>query len=114
MKSSTYDSEMVAARIATEMTIAMRYRLRMLGVPIKGPAMLFGDNQSVVTKCFLPISALKKKHDAISYHSVKEVVAAGVINLVNSSFKNNVADIMTKPLSLQQHYPLMSQYLIWM
>ena len=103
---------MVAARIVTELTMAMRYRLRMLGVPIEGPAILFGDNQSVVTNCSLSMSTLKKKHNAIAYHRVREVVAAGVINLVHLFSKDNVADIMTKPLGSQQHYPLMSRFLI--
>ena len=112
MESSTYDSEMMAARIATEMTSAMRYRLRMLGVPIEGPAVMFGDNQSMVTNCSLSTSTLKKKHNAIAYHRVREAVAAEVINLVHVSSKDNVADIMTKPLGPQQHYPLMSRFLI--
>ena len=103
---------MVAARIATELTMAMRYRLMMLGVPIKGLAILFGDNQSVVTNCSLSTSTLKKKHNAIAYHRVREAVAAGVINLVHLPSKDNVADIMTKPLGPQQHYLLMSRFLI--
>ncbi len=48
VESSTYGSEMVASRIATEMVIAMRYNLRMLGVPVVGPTLMLGDNQSVV------------------------------------------------------------------
>ena len=106
MESSTSGSEMVAARIATELTMAMRYRLRMLGVSIEGPTIMFGDNQSVVMNCSLSTSTLKKKHNAIAYHRVREAVAAGVINLVHVSTKDNIADIMTKPLGPQQHYPL--------
>ena len=103
---------MVAARIATELTIAMRYRLRMLGVPVKGPTLIFGDNLSVVTNCTLSTSTLKKKHNAIAYHRVREAVAAGVINLSHVPTKDNIANIMTKPLGPQQHYPLMSKFLI--
>ena len=84
----------------------------MLGVPIKGLAMLFGDNQSVIVNCSLSTSTLKKKHNAITYHWVREAVAVGVINLVYVASRDNVADIMTKPLGLQQHYPLMSRFLI--
>ena len=103
---------MVAARIATELTMAMRYRLRMLDVPIEGLSILFGDNQSVVTNCSLSTSTLKKKHNAIAYHRVRKAVVAAVINLVHLPSKENVADIMTKPLGPQQHYPLMLQFLI--
>ena len=103
---------MVAARIAMELTIAMRYKLRMLGVPVKGPAILFGDNQSMVTNCSLSTSTLKKKCNAIAYHRVRKAVAADMINLVHLPSKDNVVDIMTKPLGPQQHYPLMSKFLI--
>ena len=112
MESSTYGSEMVAAKIATELTMAMRYRLRMLGMPIEGPVIMFGDNQCVVMNCSLSTSTLKKKHNAIAYHRVREAVAAGLINLAHVSTKDNIADIMTKPLGPQQHYPLMSKFLI--
>ena len=44
----TYGSEMVAARIATELVRELRYQLRMLGIPIDGPTMMYGDNMSVV------------------------------------------------------------------
>ena len=37
VETSTYGSELVAARIATEVVMEIRYQLRMLGVPIKGP-----------------------------------------------------------------------------
>ena len=62
---------MVVARISTELTMAMRYRLRLLGVPIKGLATMFRDNLSVVTNCSLSTSTLKKKHNAIAYHRVR-------------------------------------------
>ena len=48
IESSTYGSELVVGCIATDLTMAMRYRLRMLGVPIDGPAILLGDNKSMV------------------------------------------------------------------
>ncbi|MGH3054647.1 MAG: Ty1/Copia family ribonuclease HI, partial [Gaiellaceae bacterium] len=70
VETSTYGSELVAARIASEMIIEVRYKLRMLGVPIHGPAQLYGDNQSVITNTTIPSSNLKKKHNAISYHRV--------------------------------------------
>ena len=84
----------------------------MLCVPVEDPAMMFGDNQSVVTNCSLSTSTLKKKHNAIAYHRVREAVAAGVINLAHVSTRDNIADIMTKPLGPQQHYLLMSKFLI--
>jgi hypothetical protein len=41
VKTSTFGSEFVAMRICTEMIEALRYKLRMFGIPINGPANVF-------------------------------------------------------------------------
>ena len=53
VETSTYGSEFVALRIATEMIEALRYKLRMFGIPIDGPTDVLCDNQSVVTSSSL-------------------------------------------------------------
>jgi hypothetical protein len=45
-------------------------------MPIDGPAWMFGDNQSVITSSTIPHSVLSKRHNALSYHRVREAVAA--------------------------------------
>ena len=47
VESSTYSSEFVALRIAAEKIIALRYKLRMFGIPIEGSANVFCDNEAV-------------------------------------------------------------------
>ena len=66
-------------RIATEITEGLQYQLRMLGIPIDGSASVFYNNLSVVMNTTRPESTLKKKHNAIAYHRVREAVAAGII-----------------------------------
>jgi hypothetical protein len=39
---------------------------------VDGPALMLGDNMSVVLNTAVPSSVLKKKHNAISYHRVRE------------------------------------------
>lgn len=99
METSTYGSEMVAARLATEVAIEYRYMLRMLGVQLDGPCMMLGDNNSVVLNTTLPSSILKKKHNAIAYHCVCEAVAAHIIRFIHIPSTENAADVLTKPLS---------------
>ena len=99
VESSTYGSQMVSARLCVEQIMDMRYKLRMLGVPIIGPAVLLGDNQSAITSCSLPSSTLKKKHNATAYHRVREAVAAGIVKLFYVPSGENLADTMTKPLN---------------
>jgi hypothetical protein len=81
------------------MNDAMRYKLRMLGIPIEGPTNVFCDNQSVITNSTVPDSILRKKHNAIAYHCVREAVVAEVVRIAYVHSKSNNADILTKPLS---------------
>ena len=98
VETSTYGSELIAARTAVEMIVGMRYQLRMMGVNLDGPTVMFGDNMSVVISTTIPSSMLKKKHLAIAYHKVREAVAAGTIVFGHIISDTNIADICTKPL----------------
>jgi hypothetical protein len=102
VESSTYGSEIVAARHAVEMAIEMRYKLRQLGVPLDGPTVLYGDNQVVITNLSWPSSPLKKKHNAIAYHKARQAAAAGIVQLVHMPGVENLADILTKPVNTVQ------------
>ena len=44
VQTTIFGSEFVAAKQATEQIIDLRLTLRYLGVPIDGPAFMFGDN----------------------------------------------------------------------
>ena len=112
VETSTYGAEMVAGRLAVEQVMDVRYKLRMLGVPVEGASALLGDNQSVITSCSLPSSHLKKKHNAIAYHRIREAVAAGIVKLFYINTKYNLADALTKALPGNVHYNLWKSYLL--
>ena len=111
VESSTYGSELVAARIAVDLLIEMRYKMRMLGVPLEDTSVMIGDNMSVVLNTTLPSSNLKKKCQAINYHRVREAIAAGFTKFGHIDTKHNVADIFTKPLPNPEFSTLTSMYL---
>ena len=96
VETSTYGAELVALRIAVEGVIEFRYKLRMMGIPLQGPSQILCDNRSVVLNTTLPSSTLKKKHNAIAYHRVREAVAANVVKVNHIEGKENIADILTK------------------
>ena len=48
VESSTFGAELVALRIARDLTVEQRLKLKSIGVPIKGPANVHCDNQGVV------------------------------------------------------------------
>ena len=81
------------------MILEFRYKLRMLGVPVENPSVMLGDNISVIQNCSLPSSQLKKKHNAIAYHRLRECVACGIIKLGQVKSEQNYADLCTKALT---------------
>ena len=111
VETSTYGSELVAARIAVDLLIEMRYKIRMLGVPLEDTSVMVGDNMSVVVNTTLPSSSLKKKHLACAYHRVKEAIAAGFISFGHIPTQLNLADICTKPLPSASFHGLLANYM---
>jgi hypothetical protein len=111
VKTSTYGSELVASRIATELIIEIRYMLRSLGVALDGPALMLGDNMSVVLNTTVPSSVLKKKHNEIAYHRVREAIAEKIMKFAYIKREENVSDVMTKPLNNEKFHFLMKRWL---
>jgi hypothetical protein len=111
VETATYGAEFVAGRIAVEKILEYRYKLRMMGIKITEPSVLLIDNQSVICNATLPSSTLKKKHNAIAYHKVREAVAAGIVKPAHVRSKENRADILTKPLGPGPFYLLLRNIL---
>lgn len=111
VETSTYGSELVAARIAVDMIVEVRYKLRMLGINIEESSMLLGDNMSVVLNTTIPSSPIKKKHLACAYNHICEAIAAGIIDFAHIDSKVNMADIFTKPLPTPLFEELLKNYL---
>ncbi len=49
----------------------------MMGIPIDGATHIYGDNISVINNTLKPESELKKKNNAVCYHTVRESIAMG-------------------------------------
>ena len=77
----------------------------MTGVLVDGCAWMFGDNQSVVTSSTLPHSTLSKRWNALSFHRVREAVAAKVLRFEHINGLENSADILTKALDQTTAWP---------
>ena len=106
VESATFGSEFVALRICKELVVALRYKLRMFGVPFDGAANVFCDNRGVVKNASVPESTLQKKHNAINYHAVREAAAAGILRVGKEDGQTNLADMLTKVLTGQRRWDL--------
>ena len=111
VETSTYGSELVATRIAVDLIIEQRYKLRMLGVDVEESSMMVGDNMAVVLNTTLPSSTLKKKHQACNYHRVREAIAGKIIDFGHVESTKNMANILTKPLDGPKMHYLTGKYL---
>lgn len=103
---STYHAEFAALKEATEQAINIRYYLRCLGINIpndgSSPTKVFGDNFSVIQSASNPQHNLSKKHIALAFHFVREAIAAGIIEPYWLKGEYNLADIMTKQISISE------------
>ena len=112
VESSTFGSEFIAMKIAVELIEGLRYKLRMMGVPVEDPCNVFCDNEAVVKNSTRPESTLKKKHQAIAYHRTREAQAAGTVRIAKEDGETNLADIFTKLLAGPKLRDL-SQRILW-
>jgi len=98
IESSVFGAEFVAMKHGMEKLRGLRYKLRMMGVPISGPSYIFGDNMSVIHNTQRPESVLKKKNNSICYHAIRESVAMGECKTGHIKTEDNLADLLTKVL----------------
>ena len=96
VETSMFGSEFTALKTSIEMIKGLRFKLRMMGVPLDGPAHVRIDNMSIVNNTSRPESTLRKKSNAVSYHFVRENVASEMCRIAYELSQTNIADILTK------------------
>ena len=110
VEASTFGAEFCAMKVGVEMTEALRYKLRMFGVPIDGSANVYCDNEAVYQNTIVPESTLKKKHHSIAYHRCREAVAAKTIRVAKQGTEKNLADLFTKVLTAARRTFLLERF----
>ena len=112
VETSTFGSEFVAMKTAVELTEALRYKLRMFGVPLEGPTNVFCDNEAVYRNVSTPTSILNKKHLAVAYHKCRESVAAGTVRVAKEDTSTNIADVFTKLMPSPKRERLLDMFML--
>ena len=98
IEGSVIGAEFVAMKTGVEALRDIRYKLRMMGVPLTRPTYLYGDKMSVIYNTSRPESRVKKKSNSICYHAVREAVASGECFTMHCKTRDNYYDMMTKLL----------------
>ena len=102
VETATYGSEFTAARLAVDQIISNRHIFRYLGVPLKETTYMFGDNKSVIDSSMIPHAKLHKRHNFLSFHRVREAIAAKLLRFIFIPSNINPADILSKHWGYQQ------------
>ena len=98
IEGSVFGAEFVAMKTGVEALRGIRYKLRMMGVPLTVPNYVYGDNMYLIYNTSRPQSSLKKKRNSICYHAVHEVVASGQCLTMHCKTGDNYSDTTTKVL----------------
>ena len=100
VETSAFASEYTALKVCIEMINGLRFKLRMMGVPLDDePCKVFCDNQAVVLNSSEIGSTLSKKHNSVAYHMTRWHVAAGIVEVIWIPTDANLADTFTKRLN---------------
>ena len=109
---SSYGSELRAMSATASELRGFRVFLRGIGIPVKGPSLLFVDNAAALFAASNLATTLKIKHLSIDYHSVRELTAWGVIQPEKVPTDQNLADVMTKPTDRETFWRLVKSLMV--
>jgi len=88
-KTSTFGSDFFALCVATELIKALRFKIRMMGVPLEGASNVLADNNTVIKNASIPSSTLQKKQNAICHHFVREAVVCDIMRIAHVPLDQN-------------------------
>jgi hypothetical protein len=70
--------------------------LHYLGIPIREKSYIFGDNKTVIDASSTLHAKLHKRHNALSFHHVREAVVSKYVMIFHLPGEYNPADIFSK------------------
>ncbi|RVW68219.1 Retrovirus-related Pol polyprotein from transposon RE2 [Vitis vinifera] len=100
-RSSTEAEYRALANAASE-TVWLNSLLHELGFPLKVPPLLLCDNLGATHLSFNPVNHSRMKHIQIDLHFVRELVQNGTLHVRHVHTQDQLADLLTKPLSRQR------------
>mmetsp|Transcript_14250 Transcript_14250/g.33114 ORF Transcript_14250/g.33114 Transcript_14250/m.33114 type:complete len:144 (+) Transcript_14250:321-752(+) len=106
VETATFGAEFVASRTCIEQIVDLRHSFRYMGIPVAKMSFEWGDNEKQVLSASFPYARLHKRHNILSYHYVRSMIARGFIALQHINGKDNCADILTKHWSHNSVYSL--------
>lgn len=101
---SSTDSKYITLFHAGKEAVYQRQLLTELGIDIKSPTIIHGDNQDAIALSRNPQFHQRTRHIIIREHFVRDMVKFGDINIQYILTSDVAADIITKSLGAQLFY----------
>ena len=99
---STTEAKYIVAAFCACQCVYLRRVLEKLGVEEKTGIVIMCDNSSTIQLSKNPMFHGKSKHIDVRFHFLRVLVNDGVVELSYCNSQDQIADIMTKPLKLEQ------------
>ncbi|CAA7029021.1 unnamed protein product [Microthlaspi erraticum] len=75
-----------------------------LGIKLSLPPVIYCDNVGAIYLCANLVFHSRMKHIALDYHFIRNLVQSGALRVVHVSTHDQLADVLTKPLSRAAFY----------
>jgi hypothetical protein len=105
---STTEAEFIAAALCACQCVWLRRILEHLSHCQEGATVVFCDNVSTIKLSKNPVLHGRSKHIDVRFHFLRNLCNDGVIELNYCSTRDQLADIMTKPLKVDEFQHLLS------
>jgi len=105
---STTEAEYIAAASCACQSIWIKRIMETLGFNEENKILMLCDNNSAFQLSKNPVFHGRSKHIDVRFHLLRDLVKDGRINLSYCNTQDQAADIMTKPLKLEQFLKLRS------
>jgi hypothetical protein len=96
VKTATFGSKFIAVRTTIDQIIDLRTTLCYFGIPIQEKSYIFRDNKTVLDALLTPHAKVHKRHNALSFHHVREAVASKYVTIFHRPGEYNPANILSK------------------
>ncbi|CAI0412284.1 unnamed protein product [Linum tenue] len=108
---STTEAEYVAAAYCVAHCVWLKKVLESIGwgAAVAGKTVILCDNSSAIKLSRNPVLHGRSKHIDVRFHFIRDLVKNGEVDLEHCDTKEQVADIMTKPLKLETFQLLRSK-----
>ena len=97
-ETSIFGAEFVVVKHVMKALRGIRYKLRIMYVPLSGCSYVYGDNLYVIHNIQRPESTLRNKSNSICYHTFCESVTMGETKTAHISTHDNSSELPAKEL----------------